>query len=224
MKRKTVTGVCAALAIATLLLPLEAAAQSRGGGIQRYDLGRGRGDYRGYDRFRDRGYRDHDGFRTNFGIWVGPGWDPFWWGPLWYPWPSYYRDPYPYEYYQPPAATVPPPVYTPPEGSGAQEEAAYWYHCREPEGYYPYVQECPSGWTKVTPTPDSTPPPPAADAPPPAATPPAAGAPPPAAVQENPVPPEYRWYYCQDPPGYYPYVRDCPTGWLRVAPAPASAW
>ena len=26
------------------------------------------------------------------------------------------------------------------------------------------------------------------------------------------MPFEYRWYYCQDPPGYYPYVRDCPQG------------
>ncbi len=28
------------------------------------------------------------------------------------------------------------------------------------------------------------------------------------------------WYYCQDPDGYYPYVRKCPGGWLQVAPQP----
>jgi len=26
------------------------------------------------------------------------------------------------------------------------------------------------------------------------------------------------WYYCQDPPGYYPTVAACPGGWLQVAP------
>ena len=26
------------------------------------------------------------------------------------------------------------------------------------------------------------------------------------------------WYYCTDPEGYYPYLEDCPTGWLQVVP------
>jgi len=26
------------------------------------------------------------------------------------------------------------------------------------------------------------------------------------------------WYYCADPPGYYPSVTDCPVGWQQVAP------
>ena len=26
------------------------------------------------------------------------------------------------------------------------------------------------------------------------------------------------WYYCENPRGYYPYVRSCPGGWLRVVP------
>lgn len=29
------------------------------------------------------------------------------------------------------------------------------------------------------------------------------------------------WYYCDASKGYYPYVRECPSGWQRVAPAPA---
>jgi hypothetical protein len=33
------------------------------------------------------------------------------------------------------------------------EEPAYWYFCRKPEGYYPYVKQCPDGWMKVVPTP-----------------------------------------------------------------------
>lgn len=28
------------------------------------------------------------------------------------------------------------------------------------------------------------------------------------------------WYYCQNPAGYYPYVRQCPGGWQRVPSQP----
>ena len=28
------------------------------------------------------------------------------------------------------------------------------------------------------------------------------------------------WYYCAATRGYYPYVKECPGGWQRVAPAP----
>ena len=26
------------------------------------------------------------------------------------------------------------------------------------------------------------------------------------------------WHYCENPRGYYPYVRTCPGGWMRVVP------
>ena len=26
------------------------------------------------------------------------------------------------------------------------------------------------------------------------------------------------WYYCNDPAGYYPYVKSCPSGWKAVLP------
>ena len=29
------------------------------------------------------------------------------------------------------------------------------------------------------------------------------------------------WYYCDSSRGYYPYVKECPSGWQRVPPAPA---
>jgi hypothetical protein len=29
------------------------------------------------------------------------------------------------------------------------------------------------------------------------------------------------WYYCQNPKGYYPYVKRCPGGWMKVVPSPA---
>jgi hypothetical protein len=28
------------------------------------------------------------------------------------------------------------------------------------------------------------------------------------------------WYYCHNPAGYYPYVKDCATGWQKVTPTP----
>ena len=28
----------------------------------------------------------------------------------------------------------------------------------------------------------------------------------------------YYWYYCQNPQGYYPYVKSCPGGWIQVEP------
>ncbi len=75
------------------------------------------------------------------------GW---WWGPafvggavlgtaLAYP---YYYYPYPYTYAQP----LQPQVY-------AEPQQEYWYYCKDPQGYYPYVTSCPGGWLRVVPTP-----------------------------------------------------------------------
>lgn len=30
--------------------------------------------------------------------------------------------------------------------------------------------------------------------------------------------PSYYWYYCEDPPGYYPYVQQCNVPWEPVPP------
>lgn len=30
------------------------------------------------------------------------------------------------------------------------------------------------------------------------------------------------WYYCAGSQAYYPYVKECPGGWQRVAPRPPS--
>lgn len=29
---------------------------------------------------------------------------------------------------------------------------------------------------------------------------------------------QYYWYYCPDARNYYPYVKKCPKGWLKVVP------
>ena len=86
------------------------------------------------------GGHGHFVFGTN--IWLGPGY----WGPG--PW-------YPY-YYSPPPVVVQQqqPVYV--EPAPAPQQTNYWFYCQNPQGYYPYVQQCPAGWMRVVPP--STPP------------------------------------------------------------------
>lgn len=88
--------------------------------------------------------------------WYGRRWG-WWWlaGGLWfwYPAPVYpYPDPY-----VPGTATVvnttPPP---PPAAPARAPAVQYWYHCDSPKGYYPYVSQCPGGWTRVPATPPGT--------------------------------------------------------------------
>jgi hypothetical protein len=46
---------------------------------------------------------------------------------------------------------------------------------------------------------------------------------PPVYVERNDAPaPEAQsyWYYCAATRGYYPYVKECPGGWQKVAPTP----
>ena len=73
------------------------------------------------------------------------GW---WWvvGGVWYFYPAAvrpYQDPY-----------LPPLVEAPPPGASATQK--YWYYCRNPQGYYPYVPSCSAGWEPV---PANAPPP-----------------------------------------------------------------
>lgn len=74
------------------------------------------------------------------GIWVGPAY-----GPWWYP-------PPPVVVRQEPVVVVrqEPVEYVHQE---PQPQEQYWYYCPAQKGYYPYVKECPTGWTKVAPTP-----------------------------------------------------------------------
>ena len=117
----------------------------------------GGGGFRGGPGFRGDGFRGRDHFSGN--IFIGPsfGWyDPFWWpyGPYGYGW----------DYYPPPRVvervySPPPPDYLGvPDGPPPQQN---WYHCRNPEGFYPYVRECNGDWeaVPVTPPPEGPPPP-----------------------------------------------------------------
>jgi hypothetical protein len=92
----------------------------------------------------------------------GPGWGHGW-GPGWranwaYAGPYYgsYAG-----YYAPPVVYAPPPVvaYTPPPQPvvlAAQPQPAVWYYCAASGKYYPYAQECPSGWQAQAATPPTS--------------------------------------------------------------------
>lgn len=92
------------------------------------------------------GGRDHGGghWGGHWGVFIGA------------PWGWYYPPPYWYNQYNPPVIVQSaPPVYIERGAvpAGPEDEPYYWYHCSRPEGYYPYIKECPGGWQKVVPTP-----------------------------------------------------------------------
>jgi len=122
----------------------------RGGSGEGRFVGRGAGGSirdggRGFSRGGDWGHRRHGG--ADFDVWIGPGWGWGWgWDPFYYPYYSY-----PYYYNQAPVVIQQPQEYVLPETSS--QEPAYWYYCKESNGYYPYVKRCPGGWLRVVPTP-----------------------------------------------------------------------
>ena len=64
-------------------------------------------------------------------------------------------------YYAPPVVYAPPPVvtYAPPAQPmvlAAQPQPAVWYFCEASGKYYPYVQECASGWQTLPATPPTS--------------------------------------------------------------------
>ncbi|HXP30102.1 MAG TPA: hypothetical protein VN832_03365 [Stellaceae bacterium] len=75
----------------------------------------------------------------------------------------YYYPPAPYyaPYYAPAPVYVPPPVYAPapqPTYVAPAAQSQNWYYCDNPKGYYPYVQNCTSGWRQVPASPGGAPP------------------------------------------------------------------
>ena len=66
-------------------------------------------------------------------------------GPLWTPYWAPHSYPYGYPYAHPPVVVQPPPqVYALPP-----PPPPVWYYCENPQGYYPYVPQCPGGWRQV---------------------------------------------------------------------------
>ncbi|MCC6609457.1 MAG: hypothetical protein IT515_07255 [Burkholderiales bacterium] len=106
------------------------------------------------------GYRygyGHGHTSAHFGFYLG---GPAWWGPGYYYPAPYYYPPYSYPYYPyyPPVVTAPasPPVYIERgavQAAPSQDTTNWWYYCTNPQGYYPYVKQCPGGWQRVAPQP-----------------------------------------------------------------------
>ena len=84
----------------------------------------------------------HHHHHSRVGVYFGYAWL--------FPQPVY---PQPRSYYFPPTVIVrpaEPQVYI---ERAAPQPQAYWHYCGNPQGYYPYVKECPGGWQQVVPTP-----------------------------------------------------------------------
>jgi hypothetical protein len=121
-----------------------------------------------HDHWHHGGY-GYGGPRVSlsFDVWRGGYWHRGWYGPRygwWWVVPSagyyYYNAPiYPYpDYYRPSTAIIEhdsDAMYAPPQGVPQQQ---YWYYCRDPDGYYPYVAECRGEWRQVPVTPPTAPP------------------------------------------------------------------
>ncbi len=118
--------------LATLLLGAPAFAatfppvKGSDGGRQTEQSGR-EGHHERRDHDRDR-HREHHVVGEHVRVFIIPTWDPFW-GPTYAP--------------AAPTMVVPPPA--------SLQPPAYWYYCQDPPGFYPYTQECPSGWMTVVP-------------------------------------------------------------------------
>jgi hypothetical protein len=97
-------------------------------------------------------WADHFHYGPRVGIVIGV--------PLGRPW--YY--PPPYYYYPAPVVAAPsaPPAYVeqdpvqapmPAQPQAGSNGSDYWYYCSNPDGYYPYIKQCPGGWQRVVPQP-----------------------------------------------------------------------
>lgn len=89
----------------------------------------------------------HGHFRGS--IWIGPGYGPgygsWWWAP---PPTPVIVERYPVIVQEEPVTYI----HQEPQPQ-QQPQQQFWYYCADKNGYYPYVKECPKGWTKVAPTP-----------------------------------------------------------------------
>jgi hypothetical protein len=104
----------------------------------------------------------HGGARVSLAVGFPIGFGYGYYG--YYP-PPYYS-PYYYAPYYPPVAAMPYAAPTYIEQGSAQSAPApapqaspgsqnFWYYCAESNAYYPYVNQCPGGWQRVSPSPPS---------------------------------------------------------------------
>lgn len=160
------SGLVVVLALAVGAVATGEAWADRGRGSDRYLSGHDAYKFRADDRYAPRKFSNriryeesrhrgrivpvHRGGRSYRGASVG----------LFIGAPLLWHGPRPYYYPYPPAVvTVPAPPPTVYIERGYDEpppvrEQNYWHYCERPEGYYPYVRECPGGWLRVAPTPE----------------------------------------------------------------------
>lgn len=68
--------------------------------------------------------------------------------------PFFYPRTYNYSYGSTVIVPSTPPIYIQREEiKPTQPQANYWHYCQNPDGYYPYVKQCPGGWLQVAPQP-----------------------------------------------------------------------
>jgi hypothetical protein len=84
----------------------------------------------------------HGGFG---GVFFGGG--VFYAGGPWF-WSDYDTWPFNEDYLTPPESA---PMYIEQDEAPDQPANTSWYYCSNPPGYYPYVQNCASGWQRVQP-------------------------------------------------------------------------
>jgi len=93
------------------------------------------------------------GWGRGYGYGYGGAWRGNWAGAGYYGFP-------PPAYYAPPVAYAPPVVayVTPPQPMvlASQPQAPVWYYCESSGKYFPYVQECPTGWQTQAATPPTS--------------------------------------------------------------------
>lgn len=88
------------------------------------------------------------------GFYGGYGYGGYGFGGYGFGSPYYYYPP-PYVYPQTVIVPTSPPAYIQQQQQvqPTQPQTSYWYYCQNPEGYYPYVKNCPAGWLQVAPQP-----------------------------------------------------------------------
>lgn len=141
---KRITGLLAALCAAAGLLAAPAALAEYG--HPPYDH---YGYHHGYYGYHHGYYRPRPEYRA----WRGGHWYHGWHGNRFGWW---WLVGGAYVFYSAPVYPYPPVVVepeTPPPDATAPQQ--YWYYCRHPSGYYPYVARCPGGWRLVPATPSS---------------------------------------------------------------------
>lgn len=157
--------LCLTIFLLTSALHHPTWAEGDGGGDGGGDAGGDGYDGDGYHHHDGHGHHHHYGGGIYYDPWLwgglyGPGWWGGYYGPGWgaYGYRGYgYIDPWYRPYYMnPPVIGVPaqPPVYIE-QSKPAPSRSNAWYYCRNPEGYYPEVKQCPDGWLQVAPQPNA---------------------------------------------------------------------